>query len=233
MPLPPLAEPAPEAPPVTENDPLEPFNRKIFWFNDRVDSYVLEPAAKGWNFVVPGVLQTCLSNFFYNLRFPIETVNDLLQGKVQHAASDVGRFLVNTTVGVAGFFDPASSVGLELHWEDFGQTLGWWGVGTGPYLVLPILGPSNVRDGGGLIFDTAASITPFFVSSYYLLAARSVELVNTRAIYADTIDKARETSFDYYTFVRNAFLQRRAALIRDEAPAIEKSQEDLYHPEGG
>src|SRR5262245_3087007 len=191
MPAPPLEQPAPLAPGVTENDPLESFNRKIFWFNDKVDSYVLAPTAKGWNYVVPDEIQTCLTNFFYNLRFPIQTVNDLLQGKVQRAASDVGRFFVNTTVGVAGFFDPASSVGLDFQWEDFGQTLGWWGVGTGPYLVLPILGPSDIRDGGGLIFDTAASITPFFVNGYYLFAARSVDLVNTRAIYADTIEKAK------------------------------------------
>jgi phospholipid-binding lipoprotein MlaA len=230
MPAPPLQEPVPAAPPITENDPLEPFNRKIFWFNDKVDSYVLEPTAKGWNFVVPSEIQTCLSNFFYNLRFPIQTVNDLLQGKVQRAASDVGRFFVNTTVGVAGFFDPASSVGLELQWEDFGQTLGWWGVDTGPYLVLPLLGPSDIRDGGGLIFDTAASITPFFVNGYYLFAARSVDLINTRAIYADTIEKAKESSIDYYTFVRNAYLQRRAALIRDQEAVTPETQEDLYHP---
>jgi phospholipid-binding lipoprotein MlaA len=230
MPLPPLEQPAPEVPAVTENDPWEPFNRKIFWFNDKVDSYVLEPTAKGWNYVVPNEIQTCLSNFFFNLRFPIQTANDLLQGKVQRAAKDVGRFFVNTTVGVAGFFDPATSVGLDLQWEDFGQTLGWWGVGTGPYLVLPILGPSDVRDGGGLIVDTAASITPFFVNGYYLFAARSVDLINTRAIYADTIEKAKESSIDYYTFVRNAYLQRRAGLIRDQAAATAESEEDLYHP---
>src|SRR4026208_2081498 len=106
MPVPPLDQPSAPAP-ITERDPWEPFNRKIFWFNDKVDSYVLEPTAKGWNFVVPNEIQTCLTNFFYNLRFPIQTVNDLLQGKVQRAASDVGRFFVNTTFGVAGFFDPA------------------------------------------------------------------------------------------------------------------------------
>ena len=229
--LPPsLAAAAAESSAQSNYDPLEGMNRKIFWFNDKVDSYVLEPTAKGWNYVVPNEIQTCLSNFFYNLRFPIQTVNDLLQGKVQRAASDVGRFFVNTTVGVAGFFDPASSVGLDFQWEDFGQTLGWWGVGTGPYLVLPILGPSDIRDGGGLIVDTAASITPFFVNGYYLFAARSVDLVNTRAIYAETIEKAKESSIDYYTFVRNAYLQRRAALIRDQAAPTPESQEDLYHP---
>ena len=230
MPLPPLR--AQEAPAAAESDPLESLNRKIFWFNDKLDVYVLEPTAKGWDFVMPNRVQTCVSNFFYNLRFPIETLNDLLQGKVQYAVSDVGRFFVNTTFGIAGFFDPATSLGMELHWEDFGQTLGWWGVGTGPYLMLPILGPSDIRDGGGLIVDTASSITPFFVGSYYLLAARTVDIVNTRAVYADTIRRAKESSFDYYTFVRNAYLQRRAGLVNDEAPATEKGQEELYHPEG-
>jgi phospholipid-binding lipoprotein MlaA len=231
MPLPPLAEPAPQ-PPGVEGDPWESFNRRMFWFNDKLDDYVLEPAAKGWDFVMPNRVETCVSNFFYNLRFPIHTLNDLLQGKVQYAVTDVGRFFVNTTIGLAGFFDPATSLGLEHHWEDFGQTLGWWGVGTGPYLVLPVLGPSDLRDGGGLMVDTAASITPFFVSSYYLVAARTVDLVNTRAVYADAIQKAKDSSLDYYTFVRNAYLQRRASLVNDQAAATEATQEDLYHPEG-
>ncbi len=231
MPLPPL-EPAEQAPLVKEHDPWEPFNRRMFWFNEKLDSFVLAPAAKGWDFVVPSYIQTSVSNFFYNLRFPITTFNDLLQGKVVYAASDVGRFLVNTTFGVAGFFDPASEVGLVFRWQDFGLTLGTWGVGTGPYVVLPVLGPSSVRDGSGLVVDTAASITPFFVGSYYLLAARSVDLVNTRTIYAETIQQARESSIDYYTFVRNAFLQRRDALLSDRAAATEQTHEDLYHPDG-
>ena len=214
-----------------EYDPIEGFNRKIFWLNDHLDMYVLEPVAKGWDFVLPRRVETSISNFFWNLHFPVDTVNALLQGKFKIAGSDVGRFLVNTTIGIAGFFDPATSFGLELHWEDFGQTLGWWGLGPGPYLMLPILGPSDLRDGAGLIADTAASITPFFVDSYILLAARTVDIVNTRAQYLDTIAKAKESSFDYYTFVRNAYLQRRAGLVIDQAPPSEQNQEDLYHPE--
>jgi phospholipid-binding lipoprotein MlaA len=219
-------------PGTAENDPLESFNRKVFWFNDHLDTYVLEPVAKGWDYVLPRRVETCISNFFWNLHFPIDTVNAALQGKFKDAGSDVGRFLVNTTVGVAGFFDPATSLGLELHWEDFGQTLGWWGVGTGPYLMLPILGPSDIRDGGGLIVDSATSITPFFVNSYILLGARTVEIVNIRAQYLDTIRKAKEAAFDYYSFVRNAYLQRRAGLINDHEPTSPGTQEDPYHPEG-
>ena len=229
---PPAAESAaaPEAP--AEADPLESVNRKIFWFNDQLDVYILEPAAKAWDFVLPKRVETSISNFFWNLRFPIYLLNDTLQGKFKHAGMDVGRFLVNTTVGLAGFFDPATDWGLELHWEDFGQTLGWWGVGPGPYLVLPILGPSGLRDGCGLIVDSAASVTPFFVDSYILLGARAVEIVNLRAQYLDTVRKAKESAFDYYSFVRNAYLQRRVGLINDEAPESKESQEDLYHPEG-
>jgi len=228
---PPIANTA-NVPVVAENDPFQPFNRKIFWFNDHLDTYMLEPVAKGWDYVLPRRVETSISNFFWNLHFPIDTVNALLQGKFKEAGSDVGRFLVNTTIGVAGFFDPATSLGLELHWEDFGQTLGVWGVCPGPYLVLPILGPSDVRDGGGLIVDAATSITPFFVNGYIILGARTVELVNTRAQYLDTISKAKEAALDYYSFVRNAYLQRRTALISDQEHPPEQTQEDLYHPEG-
>jgi phospholipid-binding lipoprotein MlaA len=227
---PPTANTA-NVPVVAENDPFQPFNRKVFWFNDHLDTYVLEPVARGWDYVLPRRVETSISNFFWNLHFPIDTVNAVLQGKFKQAGSNVGRFLVNTTIGVAGFFDPATSLGLELHWEDFGQTLGVWGVCPGPYLVLPVLGPSDVRDGGGLIVDAATSITPFFVNGYILLGARTVELVNTRAQYLDIISKAKEAAFDYYSFVRNAYLQRRAGLINDQEPASGETQEDLYHPD--
>lgn len=222
--------PTTEQPAPMEADPLESFNRKVFWFNDHVDTYVLAPAAKGWDFVVPKRAQTSLGNFFANLRFPIDTMNNLFQGKVEYAAVDVGRFAVNTTVGVAGFFDPATSFGLHPHVEDFGQTLGWWGVSPGPYLMLPILGPSTLRDGAGLLADSPLAVTPFFVDWYYLLGARALEIVNFRASVLDTVEKAKEASFDYYSFVRNAYLQRRTTAILDQAPASQQSQNDLYHP---
>ena len=142
----------------TERDPLECVNRKIFWFNDKVDVYVLAPVARGWEKVSPHCVRTSVSNFFGNLRFPIVTVNDLLQGKVKDGASDVGRFGVNTTVGVLGLFDPASGWGLVKHDEDFGQTLGVWGVPPGAYLVLPLLGPSDPRDAAGFAVDYALSV---------------------------------------------------------------------------
>jgi len=223
---------APTAPPVEpSDDPLESVNRKVFWFNDQLDTYILVPVATAWDFVVPDPAQTSVSNFFANLRFPIDTVNNLLQGKVAYAATDVGRFAVNTTIGVAGFFDPAKSFGLEPHVEDFGQTLGWWGLSPGPYLVLPILGPSSVRDGGGLIVDYPLAVTPFFIEWYYSLAARTIEIVNFRASILDQVKQAKEASFDYYSFVRSAYLQRRFALVQDLAPMSKESETDLYHPE--
>jgi phospholipid-binding lipoprotein MlaA len=215
----------------SERDPLEGFNRKIFWFNDKVDVYVLVPVATGWEKVSPRCVRTSVSNFFGNLRFPIVAVNDLLQGKVKDSASDVGRFAVNTTVGVLGFFDPAAHWGLEKHQEDFGQTLGVWGVPPGPYLVLPVLGPSDPRDAAGFAVDYALAVTPFFIEEYILVGARVIDVVNERSFVLKQVEDAKASSFDYYTFVRNAYLQRRRALVRDLADTGAEEGEELYHPE--
>ncbi len=220
----PTAVPAEEPTPATEElapsgadyDPLQKMNRGIFWFNDHADQYVLEPAAKGWNFVVPQGVQNSLSDFFANLRFPVVMVNNLLQGKVQPAAVDVSRFMVNTTFGIAGFFDPASDWGLERHHEDFGQTLGVWGVPPGPYLVLPLFGPSNPRDTGALAVDYVLSVTPLFAPGYATISAGAVNAVNARAQVIEEVKDAKEASLDYYVFVRNAYHQRRDALIHDQ-----------------
>src|SRR5882724_4335612 len=185
------------APASPEHDPIEGVNRKIFWFNDRVDTYVLEPVASGWAWVAPVRVRTSVKNFFDNLRFPIVTANDLLQAKPVAAGSDVARFAVNTTVGVLGFFDPASGWGLEKHNEDFGQTLGVWGVPPGPYIVLPLLGP-----------------------------------VDERSLILKEVRDAKESSFDYYTFLRNAYVQRRNALVMDSEATGVDNEEELYHPEG-
>lgn len=197
-------------------DPWQRMNRGIFWFNDQCDVYVLEPVAKGWDMVVPERAETGISNFFANLRFPVVMVNDLLQGKPGAAAIDVGRFMVNTTFGLAGLFDPASIWGLERHNEDFGQTLGVWGVPPGPYLVLPLFGPSNPRDTAGMPVDYVLSITPLFLNSFWWTGAGVVNVVNTRAQYLDEVRNAKEASLDYYVFARNAYYQRRKALVNDQ-----------------
>jgi len=215
----------------TERDPLECVNRKIFWFNDKVDVYVLAPVARGWEKVSPHCVRTSVSNFFGNLRFPIVTVNDLLQGKVKDGASDVGRFGVNTTVGVLGLFDPASGWGLVKHDEDFGQTLGVWGVPPGAYLVLPLLGPSDPRDAAGFAVDYALSVTPFFIDEAILWGAQVADTVNARSFVLKQVEDAKASAFDYYVFVRNAYLQRRRALVRDLAETSAEESEELYHPE--
>lgn len=228
------APPPADAAAFEESDPWQGVNRKIFWFNDKLDVYVLEPVAKGYDFIMPDKGKESVANFFRNVRFPVVLGNDLLQGKVQAAGNEVARFAVNTTVGVVGLFDPATGWGIVSPEEDFGQTLGWWGAGTGPYLVLPILGPSTIRDGAGILVDIPMSVAPFFVDSYILYGARVLEVVNYRAQVLDTAAQAKEASLDYYTFIRNAYLQRRAALVSDQTPTTETpraNEEDLYFPE--
>lgn len=214
-----------------DHDPLEPVNRKVFWFNDRVDAWVLEPAAKGWDRVASKRVQRSVANFFANLRFPIVTANDLLQGKVKDGASDVARFALNTTFGAAGFFDPAASWGLPPHVEDFGQTLGRWGVPPGPYLVLPLLGPSSPRDTVGLAADSVTAVTSFYVNFYIQAGARTADVVNYRARVLEQVEESKRSSLDYYSFIRNAYVQRRRALIQDSTAVGESDQDSLYHPD--
>ena len=214
-------------------DLWQKMNRGIFWFNDRADVYVLEPVAKGWDIVMPERAETGISNFFANLRFPVVMANNLLQGKPGAAAIDVGRFMVNSTFGIAGLFDPATIWGLQRHNEDFGQTLGVWGVPPGPYLVLPLLGPSNPRDTAGIPVDYVLSVTPLFLNSYWWTGAGIVNIVNTRAQYLDEVRNAKEASLDYYVFARNAYYQRRAALVKAQKEESGNAPtDDLYDLNG-
>ncbi len=230
----PPPDPDPTAPPApidAESDPLEGFNRGIFWFDDHLDRYLLEPVAIGWNWAVPDAVQHAISNFFANLRTPIVTANDLLQGKGEAAAIELGRFAVNSTAGIAGFLDPAEPwFCWEKQDEDFGQTLGRWGVGPGPYLVLPFLGPSNPRDVAGLLVDYPASILPFFVNSFVLIGTGATELVNQRSLDLEPVRTARAAALDYYVLVRNAYSQRRQALIEDSHEIHADDSSGLYFP---
>lgn len=211
-----------------DEDPWEGFNRAMFTFNDGLDRWVLEPVAKGYDFITPAPLERCISNFFQNLRVPINGVNGLLQGKPLNAASDVGRFTVNTTIGLAGFLDPATYFGLVRHDEDFGQTLGVWGVPTGPYLVIPLLGPSTIRDTGGLVVDSALTPTWYFLDAAVTIGSRVIDTVNARALVLEDIDHARSASFDFYGFVRNAYLARRLSLLRDDEGSGRETDDSLY-----
>lgn len=225
-------EPGPVPP---DYDPLQPLNAKIFWFNDKVDTHVLTPVATGWDRVAPRPVRQSISNFFTNLNTPIVAANDVLQGKVKDGAVDVGRFAVNTTVGVLGFLDPATRWGLEQHVEDFGQTLGRWGVPSGPYLVLPFLGPSDARDLLGMGVDSLMTVYPFFVDTWILAGAqagaRAIDTVNTRSLILKEVRDAKEAALDYYVFVRSAYLQRRRALVADRAGISPDQQTDLYTTE--
>jgi phospholipid-binding lipoprotein MlaA len=211
-------------------DPAESFNRKMFWFNDKADVYVLEPVAKGWDFVVPDRVQTSIANFFKNLAFPVVFINSTLQAKPRAAAIELARFMANTTFGLAGFFDPATPWGLERQEEDTGQTLGYWGVPAGPYLVWPFFGPSNVRDTFGLAGDSLLGLYTFFIIPYVTIGTNTVRIVNDRSLFLDEVRNAKKASIDYYVFVRNAYLQRRNTLIEDGVVKPE-GEEDLYEIE--
>lgn len=200
-------------------DPFEGFNRAMYTFNTKLDTYVLKPVAKGYRAVVPTPARQGVSNFFANLREPMVMVNDALQGKFGHAASDLGRFLTNSTLGVLGLFDVASRMGLEKRNEDFGQTLAVWGVAEGPYLVLPFFGPSGMRDGVGLAGDYYTYPPTYMEETSTAWKLFAVDTVDARTRYLDAGDILYQAAGDDpYIFVREAYRQRRRNLIHDGAP---------------
>lgn len=219
-------------PPTPDYDPLQPLNRKVFAFNDGLDTYVLEPVARGWDFVVPGRVQRALSDFFNNLRFPIVFVNDILQGKPREAVAAYARLQINTLMGGVGLYDLAADLGLPPQPEDTGQTLGRWDIAPGPYVVIPLLGPSNPRDIVGLVVDGALGFYTYFVTVPGLtIGLTGVNIVNERSRLIEGVENAKEASFDYYTFVRNAYTQRRWSLVNDQAPRATEQEDELYDTE--
>ena len=218
-----------------EYDPWEPMNTNIFEFNRQVDRFVLKPVAKGYNFVMPDLVQVGISNIFYNLRFAPRFLNNVFQGKVKGAGIEAGRFLINSTVGLAGFFDVAKRVDLVTPEEDLGQTLGFYGVKPGPYLMLPFLQPFTVRDFVGYVGDVFLNPINWLVvpiievegvpslidhedrmtSSIIQLGARVGEIVNERSRNLETYQGVEEATLDLYTAVRNAYLQKRIQAIRE------------------
>ncbi len=202
------------------SDPLEPVNRKIYSFNMTLDHYVAKPVAKGYNYSVPQEIRTGVSNFYQNLTYPTVIINDALQGKFKQSGLDTTRFLMNTTFGLLGFFDPASMVGLEKHDEDFGQTFGYWGVGPGWYLMLPFFGPSDNRDLTGRIIGYATDPITYVSSTETSIAMTGLSVVKTRADLL-SVDSVLEQQFDPYLFVRSAFLQHRQNQVYDGNPPHE------------
>jgi phospholipid-binding lipoprotein MlaA len=247
------SEPTPSSPPETQSeepldpfaradegageeyDPWEPMNTNIFEFNRQVDRFVLKPVAKGYNFVVPDLVQVGISNIFSNLRFGPRFLNNVFQGKMKGAGIEVGRFLINSTVGLVGFFDLAKHVDLVTPEEDMGQTLGFYGVKPGPYLVLPFLQPYTVRDLVGYVGDVVLNPVNWLVvpiieidaipsviaheddltSTLIQLGARVGEIVNERSRNLEMYQGVEEATLDLYTAVRNAYLQKRVQAIRE------------------
>jgi phospholipid-binding lipoprotein MlaA len=199
-------------------DPLESVNRGIYKFNDTVDKAVIKPVAQGYKAVMPTFGRTMVSNFFSNLDDVTVTVNDLLQFKLVQGFSDGMRFFVNSTVGVFGLFDVASSGGLSKHNEDFGQTLGKWGIGNGPYLVLPVLGPSTLRDSAGLYADGYTSPMYQMTNMRARNQAYATKGINRRAEFLDQEKILNDAMIDPYEFMRDAYLLHRTSQIYDGKP---------------
>jgi phospholipid-binding lipoprotein MlaA len=204
-------------PPGAKRDPRDPWermNRTTFKVNIALDHAVARPIARAYEKVTPRPVRTGVSNFMDNLSYTITMANDLLQLKFKPFAQDTGRFVLNTTVGIGGLFDPASKVGLPKNQEDLGQTFGHWGAKPGPYFVIPILGPSDVRDGIGRVGDTYLSPLQYVRNNYVKYSIYGVELVDTRYRLLPQ-DKLLDEAFDPYTLLKNAYLQRRQYLVTE------------------
>ena len=199
-----------------DEDPWEGFNEKMFNFNREVlDRFLLKPIATGWDFVFPDLVQRGIRNMFDNLWVVRRVVNNTLQLKLAGAGTELARFTINSTIGLVGFFDIAKDgFGIEQKDEDTGQTFGTWGMGPGPYLVLPFLPPLTVRDGVGYAFDGAMFPASYFLPWWSALAGTVTETVNERSLNLDRFERVTESTVDLYGAVRNAYLQRRAAAIK-------------------
>lgn len=234
-PLDPFAKPGENS--LEEYDPWEPLNSKFFEFNRQLDRWILKPVAKGYNYVVPNIVQVGVSNIFYNSRATPRFLNNVFQGKFKGAGIEVGRFLINTTVGIGGFFDVAQHYfKLTTPEEDTGQTLGFYGVPPGPYLMVPILGPYTVRDLVGYAGDialnpiywlilptmhnidsipTVVDIDERALTYAISIGARATEVVNERSLNLEKFQGVEESTLDLYAAVRNAYLQKRVKAIRE------------------
>ncbi|ROS04812.1 phospholipid-binding lipoprotein MlaA [Sinobacterium caligoides] len=206
-------------------DPWEGLNRKIFAFNDYGDRYLLRPVASGYHYITPDPIETGISNVFSNSYLVVTLMNDLFQLKFLELGRDGARFTINTTVGLLGFFDVASKIGLEHRREDFGQTLAYYGMPSGPYIVLPFLGSSTVRDGFSLIPD--AQLAPVISSIDHIPTRNQVFAANLVSKRADVLAVEQLLTGDRYSFIRDAYLQRREWLINDGAVEDNFGDEDF------
>lgn len=211
----------------TISDPLEGMNRGVMKVNEAIDKAVIEPTARGYRYVAPKPVRQSVRNFLHNLNSPIIMGNELLQGDMKGFANATGRFVINTLLGVGGLFDVADMGGIPYEPEDFGQTLAVWGVGNGPYIVIPLLGPSTVRDGTGMLVDSFLDPVRIYLFNEDLewlhYTRLAVTAIDTREQLLEVVDDLRANSFDYYAAVRSAYYQHRQALVRDMDPNTDAS----------
>jgi phospholipid-binding lipoprotein MlaA len=208
--------------PTSFPDPFESVNRTTLTFNQTLDRWVVDPVADAYGAAVPDLAKKSVRDFLANLESPAILVNDLLQGEVENAAITLGRFAVNTLIGCAGFFDPATSLGLERHTSDFGQTLARTGLGSGPFLIVPVLGPTTARDGLGTIVDIALQPTIYLLGPAPLLVASVQEGtvgLTMRELHGDDLERLEQASLDYYAALRSAYYQDRMAKLTDDPDA--------------
>ena len=231
----------------TPGDPLESYNRAVFKFNDTVDNVALKPAATAYKRVLPQFAQTGVNNFFGNLGDVWSAANNLMQGKGEAGMSDFTRFTLNTTFGLGGLLDIASEAGLQKHNEDFGQTLGYWGMPSGPYFVLPLLGPSTIRDAAATPLDMAADPWTYVDPTATRSWGTAVRIVDKRAQFLDASNLVEGAALDRYVFIRDGYLQRRESQVfdgegsrkqlgeakADDAPSDAKSIRDAYADDPG
>ena len=214
-----------------DGDPLEPTNRDIYDFNDAVDRNVIKPVAEGYAAITPDFFRTGVSNFFDNVSYLNVILNDLLQLKLLQFLSDSGRFIVNSTIGIGGLFDPATPIGLAENNEDLGQTFGVWGAEEGAYLTLPLIGPNAVRDAPDL--PVSILLNPLtYLGAPITVPLGILNAVNTRANLLDATDFRDQAALDPYTFVREAYRQRREYLIYDGNPPSDGFDEFIEEDSG-
>jgi phospholipid-binding lipoprotein MlaA len=213
-------------------DPLEPYNRVMYKFNTDFDNAFLKPVAKGYKYITPKPVDRGITNFFNNVDDLTSAVNNLFQFKLSRFGSDVGRVAVNSTVGLLGFLDVATNMGLPSYKEDFGQTLGYWGLGQGPYFVIPILGPSTIRDTVGLAGDIYTDPLISVSKNEIYWGAVGLRVIDRRADLLQTSGILEEAALDPYTFLRDAYLQRRRNKVYDGNPPPETEADELWYGPG-
>lgn len=213
-------------------DPWERMNRATYRFNDKFDKAIARPVARGYRQVTPHVVQTGIRNFFDNVDTPIVMLNDLLQGQFRPFLNDTGRLLLNSTIGIGGLMDPATRAGLEKNDRDFGQTLGKWGMGTGPYLVIPFLGPSDARDVVGKVADAYSTPRQYISNVYWRYGLWITEKIDLRSRLLDT-DRLLDGAYDPYAFLRSAYLQHRDFKVHGGQSSSEEEQEQKMLEEAG